>query len=175
MIRFFPLILVLFSACSHGRDNHLPDLISGSYENTMIAVNPGTNVITGYYESRGGGDETLTASWDCTFYFSGQLSNNATISINAVSYFPSVGINERTGGKLTITKFSGLPAISIKLDTALPGCSIGEDFTTESPTARAFEEKRDWVEIRLVNSRKAFFYATANALKPRKAYVTSGD
>jgi hypothetical protein len=145
-------------------------IISGVYNSEMkLAYNPSNKVITGYYESYTGYDETTgNPQFSCIFYIYGTYTG--TVS-DIQTYYPTDKIEDMIIGSFKITDSVN---ISIKLPEEHGGCWNVSHFADDFVDFR-LDEITDWLEIRYIESDKSFFYMDTNEESIRKAYIIKGD
>lgn len=176
---YLSTLLLLWMHCSYADTGlQLGKLHSGVYENLMLAVDEVASNVTGFYESDGGGLGDKVGGpphWTCSFYFVGKMIDSPPWKIVATTFWPDSGKSDVVNGVIAPATFASQPALVLKLEKPLPGCSRGEDVATAKPTSRSLEKSTVWIEIRMVAAKKAWFYADETSLQPRKTYVTAGD
>jgi hypothetical protein len=69
---------------------------------------------------------------------------------------------------------NGKPAIRLKLEEEHGGCWNVQRFASD-PSTFALTEPGSWESIRIVASKKAYFYDDPSSPKPRKAYAVTGN
>jgi hypothetical protein len=145
-------------------------LISGEYNSEMkLAYNPTNHVITGFFESYTGYDETTgNAQFSCIFYLYG-IYSGAECDIE--TYYPADRENDLIIGRLRIKDST---EISIKLPEEHGGCWNVAHFADDYVDFK-LGEKSDWLEIRYIESDKSYFYTAKNEASKRKAYLIKGD
>lgn len=143
---------------------------TGSYDELDIAYNPATKIVTGYYESSTGYDEsTGNARFSCTFYLEGKLEGNrAKIS---TCYPPEPGMDVIEGE----FKLEGNKTVSVHLKEEHGGCWNVEHFADEKAASFTLDQARPQVEIRYVISSKAAFHNQPSEGQARKAFIVKGD
>ncbi|HVK93313.1 MAG TPA: hypothetical protein VM571_01140 [Noviherbaspirillum sp.] len=169
------LAILWFTAFHANAELPLHQLPSGLYgESLELAINPSEKTVSGFFESEGGyNPQTDRMTWRCSFYFSGKIKTDGDSDIVAVA----VGLMNKgifSKGTLT-TAETPTPAVMLKLERILPGCSRGEDFLSENPPTIFFSERKKWIEFRMVSTRQSYFYKTPFVQNQTKAYVTCGD
>jgi len=126
-------------------------------------------LVTGIYENYSGYDESTGESkFSCIFYIYGFVKGNeATIA----TYYPT----DKKGNLIKgIADIVGENEISIKLKEQHGGCWNVSDFTNDSTNFK-LEETKDWIEIRYINTDKAYFYTNMSDKTKQKNYVLKGD
>lgn len=137
-------------------------VVSGDYEGFLIGVNRNGSM-TGYFES-----STGRGQFSCIFFVSGKASGVDT-------WFPGDhDPKEVIHGVLEQVSSSGKPAIRLKLEEEHGGCWNVQRFASEQSTF-ALTEQGNWDSIRIVASKKAYFYDDPSSSNPRKAYVVTGN
>jgi len=161
-------LLFLITFCSSIRENKI--LISGKYDDELhLAFNPNNNIVTGYFSSATGYDEsTDKPKFTCVFYLEGKLENN---KVNIKTYYPLNKEGDLIAGTMNLIDSSHL---SIKLPEDHGGCWNVQPFSNDSINFQ-LSEKQNWVEIRYVISDKSYFYSEKNESAKKRAYLIKGD
>ncbi|CAN5434936.1 hypothetical protein BH10BDE1_BH10BDE1_05460 [soil metagenome] len=138
---------------------------SGEYDELMLARNPSTSMISGYFRSETGG-----GGFSCIFYFSGKLKSGAA---EIESYFPETP-NETIAGLITV---NSAESVAVKLKEEHGGCSNVQHFADADQPAKFSMSKvhANWLEIRVVKSEQSNFFASPKGKKPLKAYLVKGN
>lgn len=159
--------LLLFLTCSIGLSAQIK---SGIYEDGLkLAYNPSNTLVTGFYEQYTGLDETTgNAKFSCIFYITGNYKSG---EVSIETFYPLEEKEDLIQGKLRIDSAN---SVSIKLNDDHGGCWNVWPFKYEF-SKFSLEEAKSWIEIRYVNSGKAFFYRDMDEESIRKAYLVSGD
>jgi len=162
------LILLTVLFCSSIQES--PKFISGKYDNELhLAFNPNNNIVTGYFNSATGYDEsTDRPKFTCVFYLEGKLENN---KVNIESYYPLKKEDDLILGAINLIDNSHL---SIKLSEDHGGCWNVQPFSN-APINYELSEKHTWIEIRYISKEKANFYSDKNDSSMRKSYLIKGD
>jgi hypothetical protein len=142
---------------------------SGFYNSFQLAVDPKTQIVTGYYMSQTGMGPDGGPMFSCMFYVTGKREGERA-SIQA--YYPMD--KKPRAVILGEMKFSPPDSVWLKLQELPAGgmaCSEvkeGTEMTRESGGG-------DWMEIRVVKAKKAHFFDRPGADAPRKSYVVQDD
>lgn len=142
---------------------------SGNYSDGLnIAFNPKTQKVTGFYESYSGLDEeTGKPKFSCIFYISGTAAK-AGFSID--TYYPSDKADDLIKGEINFSD----KTVSIKLSEEHGGCwnvmTFADGFSDFTLTKTA-----NWIDIRYVETEKAFFHNDKNGGTKRKTYIVKGN
>ena len=138
----------------------------GNYDGFLIGVDR-NGVLTGYFES-----STGAGQFSCIFFVSGKMTG----SVNRVqTWFPSNRKSKEViHGVLEHVFSNGQPAIRLKLDEEHGGCWNVQTFATD-PSTFVLAEQGRWESIRIIASKKAYFYENPSSPKPRKAYAVTGN
>jgi len=139
---------------------------SGDYDGFLIGVDR-NGALTGYFES-----STGSGQFNCIFFVSGEVSGSA----NSVdTWFPGDrNPKEVIHGVLEQVSSNGKPAIRLKLEEEHGGCWNVQHFASDQSTF-PLTEQGSWEAIRIVASKKAYFYDDPSSSKPRKAYAVTGN
>jgi hypothetical protein len=123
--------------------------------------------LTGYFES-----STGRGQFSCIFFVSGKVNGLA----NSVdTWFPGDrDPKEVIHGVLERMSSAGKQAIRLKLEEEHGGCWNVQHFASDQSTF-ALTEQGSWESIRIVASKKAYFYDDPSSPKPRKAYAVTGN
>lgn len=161
------LLLLTFLFCSSIQENKL---ISGKYDEELhLAFNPNNNLITGYFSSATGYDEsTDRPKFTCNFYLEGKLENN---KVNLKTYYPLNKEDDLLPGTIKLTDNSHL---SIQLSEEHGGCWNVQPLS-KTPINFGLTEKHNWIEIRYITKDKSNFYSQKNDSTIRKTYLIKGD
>ena len=138
---------------------------SGEYDELMLARNPSTSMISGYFRSETGG-----GGFSCIFYLSGKLKSGAA---EIETYFPETP-NEKISGLLTV---NSADSVTLKLKEEHGGCPNVQHFADADQPAKFSMSKvhANWVEIRVVKAEKSNFFASPKGKKPLKTYLVRGN
>jgi hypothetical protein len=141
-------------------------LQSGDYGDLLIAVNHASHQLTGYYNS-GRGEQP---HFSCIFYIKGALKGSET---EISTYFPETA-KDVIKGKLKITDATHM---RISLADEHGGCANVMHFADASQPAdfQLLSAHPKWKTIRVIKSKKAYFFASADAKSHGKTYVVEGD
>jgi hypothetical protein len=123
--------------------------------------------LTGYFES-----STGRGHFSCIFFVSGKASGLA----NSVdTWFPGErSPKEVIHGVLELASSSEKAAIRLKLEEEHGGCWNVQHFASDQAIF-ALTEQGNWESIRIVASKKTYFYDDPSSSKPRKAYAVTGN
>lgn len=168
-MRFIFCFLLIFAIA----DNVFASPIPGDYGTLLIAVNKEKTTFSGYYENYTGWDESVGAPrFSCIFYLKGKLNSGNRFRIK--TWFPADHDPEYTiAGVLKLSKDK--KTLSIKLKQEHGGCWNVETFAGEEAPQFKLVKQANWIDIRVVSSKKAFLYAKPGKKYKRKAYVVKGD
>lgn len=141
-------------------------VVSGDYDGLLVGVDR-YGSLTGYFES-----STGRGQFSCTFFVSGKVGG----SVDRVdTWFPGErNPQEVIHGVLEQLTVNGKPAIRLKLEEEHGGCWNVQRFASD-PSTFALTEPGGWKSIRIVASKKAYFYDDPSSPKPRKAYAVTGN
>lgn len=168
-------ICTIFAAAACTANDLDYDLASGIYGDLTLAVDKPNGLVSGYFESEGGGDGQGASDWSCNFYFYGKIDAEGRAAISALAYSLSTRQFDLTSGEVLPERSpSGARAIRIRLNEYPPGCARGQDFSEDSPQI-GLDEARSSREFRLIMSEKAKFYSDPDATRPEGRYVVRGD
>lgn len=145
------------------------NFVSGSYEDLIVGYDAGNEFVTGYYKVNT--DNGVNPSSNCIFYFYGKINNNFG-RIRAVT-FEVDGQVMKTDGTLKLVDDN--KGVVVKLAEPLWGCGRYDDFNLKEPFVRKLDFKGDWLGVRMVKTKKAYFYKSESLSEKRKAYVTTND
>jgi hypothetical protein len=143
---------------------------SGKYDDGLnLAFNPQTKKVTGYFESYTGVDEnTGEPRFLCIFYITGIFNKNG---FAIASYYPKDKEDDLINGEIRI---KDQKTISIKLKEEHGGCWNVQHFSDEF-TDFTLTTESDWIEIRYIDTDKAYFHSDKYEASKRKAYIVKGD
>ena len=143
---------------------------SGVYDDGLhLAYNPKTNNYTGFYESYTGYDEeTKESKFSCIFYIEGKSKSN---QVEITTYYPLDKKDDIINGKFQIIKPN---QIQIRLEEEHGGCWNVTHFNDE-PVNFEIQKEEKWIEIRYINTPKAYFYSNKKESTKKKAYLIKGD
>jgi hypothetical protein len=137
----------------------------GVYEGLLlVGYDPTTKTVSGYFSEELGGGQ-----FSCIFYLTGEVGGAAA---RIASYFPKTP-RDRIAGNMTRGK-DGQLAVSLVEEHG--GCAMVEHFA-EKAKPREFElsAAHPWMSIRVVKSKKAYFYNAPDSQNHRKAYLVQGN
>lgn len=148
----------------------IPKIFSGRYGEMSIAIDSNNN-LTGVYEYYDVWDDKFKEYTQiCKLYFSGHYSENQNY-IDIKAYWP--GTKQKLIGKIKIIQDS-ISKIGMFLNDA-PNCYADVDFTKENTYSRKLDDKKNWIQVRLIKSDKAKFYNSPDISKIRKGYIVKSD
>lgn len=141
-------------------------IVSGDYHGFLIGVDRDGS-LTGYFES-----STGRGQFSCIFFVSGKVSGSGD---SVDTWFPGDSDpKEVIHGVLERMSSNGKPAIRLKLEEEHDGCWNVQHFASDQSTF-VLTEQGSWESIRIVASKKAYFYDDPSSPKPRKAYAVTGN
>lgn len=141
-------------------------VVSGDYGGFLVGVDR-SGSLTGYFES-----STGRGQFSCIFFVSGKAIGKAS---GVDTWFPGDrDPKEVIHGVLEQVSSGGKPAIRLKLEEEHGGCWNVQHFASDQSTF-ALTEQGNWEQIRIVASKKAYFYDDPSSSKPRKAFVVTGN
>lgn len=145
-------------------------IITGEYSfGLKIAFDNKTNKLTGYFENYTGWDEeTNNPKFSCIFYIEG-LVNEDKFKIN--TYYPTDKSDDLIEGTIEIVDNK---TIKIKLSEEHGGCWNVEHFADE-PAKFELEKQSNWIQIKYIETEKAYFYKDKKNDTKQKAYLVKGD
>ena len=140
---------------------------SGIYENGMfiLGVNKPEGVVTGYFESCVGYDEsTKRPRFCCTFFLYGKKEG---AKYKITTWYP--GDKDFIEGELRLPE-PGKTDLFIRLKESPPG-SMAYHFDVDKGNVFPLDSPGDWIEVRVVQAPKAYFHREPEAGSKRSAYV----
>jgi len=146
----------------------------GAYGGLLLGYDPSTQVVSGYFQTGTGLSDPANADsgpqFSCIFYLKGKyLGDQATIE----TYDPGTPRDDLIRGTLTVRK-DGSVKISLPEDHG--GCAMAWSFAEDSPlTTFNLDAARPWTQIRVVRSKRAYFYDAPDRPAHRKAYLVRDD
>jgi hypothetical protein len=144
---------------------------SGIYESGtfILGVNKTEGVVTGYFESCVGYDEsTKRPRFCCIFFLYGKKAGDM---YKITTWYP--GDKDVIEGELKLPE-PGQTDIFIKLKEYPPG-SMAYHFDVDKGNDFPLDEPGDWIEVRVVRAPKAYFHREPEAGSKRSAYVVKRD
>lgn len=166
MRRFITLFLAfLLSTLTYGQP-----FIPGDYnEGLKLSYDSATNKVTGYFENYSGLDEkTNNPKFSCIFYIEG-IAAGLKFQIN--TYYPTDKNSELIQGKMEIVTAK---KVRIALPEEHGGCWNVQHFA-DQPAEFKLERKQKWIQVRYVDTTKAYFYDAKSNSNRLKAYLVKGD
>lgn len=141
-------------------------VVSGDYGGLLVGVDR-YGSLTGYFESSAG-----RGQFGCTFFVSGKIGG----SVDRVdTWFPGDrDPQEFILGVLEQLTSDEKPEIRLRLEKEHGGCWNVQRFASD-PSIFALTKQGSWKSIRIVASKKTYFYDDPWTPKPRKAYVLTGN
>jgi hypothetical protein len=145
---------------------------SGFYDTMVIGVNKEKGEVTGFFsESTGWDQQTKAPSFSCIFYIYGKLQGDA---YQVTTWYPSH--NDYIKGKLKFVLVEGRREIDLKLDEEHGGCWNVRHFAKDAdPMTLTLEKRGDWISVKVVSAKKAFFYKGPNEQMKGRAYLVRHD
>lgn len=141
-------------------------LASGDYGGLLVGVDQGGS-LTGYFES-----STAGGQFSCILFVSGKVRGSAG---RVDTWFPGDSDPKKViHGVIEQANSDGKPAIRLKLEEEHGGCWNVQRFASDAPTL-ALTEPGKWDAIRIISSKKAYFYDDPLSPATRKAYVVTGN
>lgn len=135
----------------------------GVYGQLLIGYAPAKGQVTGYFH-----DETGGGQFSCILYVEGAASGRST---RITTYFPPEP-KARIDGVLTLAGGQ----ITIALNEEPGGCGMVNPFADKDrPATFDLNEGRPWMQIRVVRTKKAYFYNAPDDAVHRKGYMVQGD
>jgi hypothetical protein len=160
------LISILFIFHCFNISSQIP---SGQYAPSLkLAYNRSNGKVTGYFNDQTGYDEeTKQSRFICKFYLEGDFNSN---EIEIITYYPS---DKTYVVKGTLVQLSPTE-INIQLTEEHGGCGNVKHFS-ERPVRFELMDKSNWIEIRFVTNKRAYFYEKPTSEAPKKSYLTQDD
>ncbi len=165
MIKLKIFFLLLISNGTFGQQ-----LISGDYNSELkLAFDPSSKMVTGYYESYTGLDETTQQpKFSCIFYIEGKIKSK---KFAIKTYYPDYKNDDKIIGTLEIVNSK---TCKIKLPEEHGGCWNVQHFVDE-PVNFTLDKKTNWIQIRYVKNLKSYFYSDKSITEKTKAYLVQGN
>lgn len=141
-------------------------LVSGTYDDgMMIAYDPATHIVSGYYASATG-----EGKFSCAFYLTGKLAGREA---DVSTYYPGESVSDLIKGRLVVEDDKSL---RIVLPSEHGGCWNVQHFADErQPAEFSLATAHPWTSVIVVLSDRAYFFDAPRAAQHRKAYVVKGD
>lgn len=147
----------------------LATLISGRYSEISIAMDS-NNSVTGVYEYYDNWDEKFKEYTEQNvFYFEGKLEDNVILVKTA---WPTS--EQRLLGKIKVTEKGNTKFLNLVLNNA-PNGYAAEDLTREGGFIKKLDQKKDWIQVRLVKSSRSRLYNAPDVSTARKGYLVKND
>jgi hypothetical protein len=145
--------------------------VSGFYPPLLIGIDPGTGLLTGFFESHTGWDETLKAPrFHCVFYVHGRYADGA---YQVQTWYP--GTPGVIPGTITFSYANRQWRLHMTLTDTHGGCWNVYPFDTQQGNTFTRETPGAWLAIRLVSAPRAYFHRQPEARTKRQAYVVRYD
>jgi hypothetical protein len=144
-------------------------LISGDYNDGLkLCYDSTTKKVTGYFEEHTGYDEqTNTSRFSCIFYIEGVVSGKK-FKVN--TYFPADKKEDLINGTMELVTNK---KVTLLLPQDHGGCWNVQPFT--KPVEFTLDKNQPWIQIRYVNTPKAYFYSEKSDDKRMKIYIVKAD
>ncbi len=148
---------------------------SGDYEGLLIGADTANRIITGYYESYTGLDETSGKPlFNCIFYLRGRTEGDPPYKIE--TWFPADKTRRHLiTGTLTPEQKDGKTSMRIGLKTEHGGCWNVQHFADQGGALFLLDAPGKWRAIGVVSAPRAYFNSEPAEGKERKAYVVKGN
>ncbi|HWJ26164.1 MAG TPA: hypothetical protein VNS32_06455 [Flavisolibacter sp.] len=145
-------------------------IISGNYDDGLkLSYDSVSKKITGYFEDYSGSDEqTNNPRFSCTFYLEGVVSGQR---FTIKTYYPADKKDDLILGTMEIATNK---KVSIKLPKEHGGCWNVQHFA-DRLVSFSLERSQTWMQIRYVNTAKAYFYSDNSEDKRLKSYLVIGN
>jgi hypothetical protein len=151
-----------------------PSSMSGNYDNElMIGVDEKSGLLTGYFETGTGWDEsTKSPRFVCAFFIYGKPQADA---YQITTWHPE-SAGETIKGRLKFMTVGGVARAHIKLDELPGGCGMAYPFLAqEAGSELSLLTPARWTAVRAVSAKRAFFHKAPNPRTQEKAYVVRGN
>jgi len=146
---------------------------SGEGDGIVVAVDPATRAITGYYHSGTGDDGAGGPQFSCTFFLRGSAQGKPPYRIT--TWFPADPAHA-IEGDLKFAGDAGARTVTIRLAQEHGGCWNVQHFAAnEGGATLQIDRTGSWTSVRVASARKARFHATPDAGQPQRSFVTTGD
>ena len=155
------LVIILTTYIFFSGPIYAQTLQAGYYNAYDVSIVPRGNFYTGYFEASGG---QKGHGYSCKFFF--LLKNNKVYSCNDSNYC----CNEVLGN-YTITKNN---EFTMTLNTYIPG-EIRFEYTFTKPNRFLLDDKKNWIDIRVVKAKKSYLFSSDDTMSKRKGYVIEGN
>ena len=154
------LIFLFFSKLSFSQQR----IESGEYENGLkLQYNAQSNEITGYFESYTGAGQ-----FSCIFYIEWKVTGS---KFKIKTYYPDDKKDDFIEGAIEIVNSK---TVKIKLPEEHGGCWNVQHFADEAVTFELVQPK-NWMQIRYVDTKKAYFYKAKFIAKKLQSYLVKAD
>jgi hypothetical protein len=138
---------------------------TGEYGDLKLAYHEKTKQLTGYFESYAGWDEQAKSPrFSCTFYIAGVAAGNR---FKVRTYHPSDKSTDIIEGTVNVLDSKN---VSIQLPEEHGGCWNVQHFV-EEPVKFELGQEKSWIQIRYIDTGKAYFFSDKSYDKKMKAYV----
>jgi hypothetical protein len=169
-----PLTFVLLLLSLHG-SSAFAQTLSGENSQIMIAVDPQTKIITGYYtDSTGYDDPSQGVKFTCIFYLRGKAEGEQPYKIT--TWFPGDSNDHQLiRGQIRFDTKGTKRVVVIRLEEEHGGCWNVMHFADDEDAELTLERSGTWSSIRIVSARRAHFYSSPTAASKLRTYLTTGD
>jgi hypothetical protein len=160
---------------AHGSDANAQAVSGESSGDLVVAVDRKTGILTGYYHSGTGYDESTGESmFSCIFYIRGRAVGKSPYRID--TWFPDRSKADPViAGRIAFSRSGAQHKVTITLDEEHGGCWNVQRFADPGGASFELDRMGSWTAVRVVSAPRAYFHAKAQANTRRKAYVTTGD
>jgi hypothetical protein len=167
MLRFALAPLLLVPAIALAQD------VSGEGDGIVVAVDPSTHAITGYYNSGTGDDGAGGPQFSCTFYLRGTAQGKPPYRIT--TWFPADPAHV-IEGDLKFSVDAKARTVTVGLKEEHGGCWNVQHFAAkEGGATLQLETTGAWTSVRVASAKHTHFYAAPDAPQPQRSFVTTGD
>lgn len=168
MLRSIVALSLLLPALAGAQD------VSGEGDGFVVAVDPSTHTITGYYSSGTGIDASGQGpQFSCIFFLRGSAQGKPPYRI--VTWFPA-DPSQAIEGDLRFSHGAATHSVTLRLEEEPGGCGNVQQFAASEGGANlALDRTGDWSQVRVVAARRAHFHASATDAQPQRSFVTTGD
>jgi hypothetical protein len=168
------LLAFVLSAVAYSSATAAQAFSAESSEGLVVAIDPATGVITGYFKSGTGDDGAGGPMFSCIFYFRGRAIGKPPYRTD--SWFPDRRIADPViRGTIAFGAANGRRTATIALAEEHGGCWNVQRFADTGGASFEFDRSGAWLAIRVVSAPRAYFHTEAKNSTRRKAYVTTGD
>jgi hypothetical protein len=168
------LFLILFGGFVRAEPGETEQ--SGNYQELMLAIDPKSGTLTGYYENGTGWDPEIQGPrFSCIFYVYGKKVGD---QYKIQTWFPGEKNPEVITGELRFLpreKGTEFPTLLLRLDQEHGGCwNVNPDLAKPEGSQLSLQNAAPWIEVRVVQANRAHFFQKPD-IAPTKAYVVRGD